>query len=570
MHRLTSLFVVSFIAAGLLVGCTPPRPAGPESAPPPAPSAPQRTLVIAVREEPPSIAVKALVDFSGSLRRPNYLFNATLDWRNERGVSQPYLAEALPQLNTSTWQVFPDGRMETSYRLRPNLTWHDGAPLTGEDFAFAWRVYSNPEYGLARAAPLSLISDIVAPDAGSVVIRWQRTYPDALGLDEEFQPLPRHILASRLQELDAASFIALPFWTSGFVGAGAFRVTGWSPGAFITGEAFPGYALGRPKIDKIEVRFIRDPQTAVANLLADAVHFVTDPILSVSEGQTLEQQWAQNRAGTVLYAPVTLRTSLFQLRPEVVEHPALLDVRVRRAVVHGFDRNTAVEVLEAGKGTPTDTMTHPREVYYPEIERAIQKYPYDPRRAQAVMEEAGYAKGSAGFFVAQDGQPIRFSVASSSGTRNESEVTTYVDALRRAGFDATQKVVSAAEIDDPQFRALLPGLQVRGGANEHRRYVSEQIPRADNRWRGDNRGGWSNPEYDRLTQAHLTTLDPAEQVRLLAEMERILTTEVPLVPNYFSAYTVPHVAALRGPVAREVPRSSDNAFMYVHQWEWRS
>src|SRR5437762_1710342 len=83
------------------------------------------------------------------------------------------------------------------------------------------------------------------------------------------------------------------------------------------------------------------------------------------------------RACVVLYSPVTLRQTLFQLRPDVVETPALLDVRARRAIAHGFDRAAAVDFLEAGKGTVTDTFTHPREVYYPEIERVIEKHPYD-------------------------------------------------------------------------------------------------------------------------------------------------------------------------------------------------
>jgi ABC-type transport system substrate-binding protein len=49
-----------------------------------------------------------------------------------------------------TWRVFPDGRMETTFRLRANLTWHDGEPLSGADFVFAWRVYTNPDLGTAR------------------------------------------------------------------------------------------------------------------------------------------------------------------------------------------------------------------------------------------------------------------------------------------------------------------------------------------------------------------------------------------------------------------------------------
>ena len=54
--------------------------------------------------------------------------------------------------------------METTYRLRPNLTWHDGAPLTAEDFVFSWRVYANPDLGLSSHAPIPAISEVTAID----------------------------------------------------------------------------------------------------------------------------------------------------------------------------------------------------------------------------------------------------------------------------------------------------------------------------------------------------------------------------------------------------------------------
>jgi len=573
MRNVVPPLMLCVAAVLALAACGPaaPAPSAREAGGQAAPTAPQRTLVLAIRAEPPNIAAKHIVDFSGSLRRPAHLFNATLEFIDERAIPQAYLAEALPQLNTDTWRVFPDGRMETTYKLKPNLTWHDGTPLTAEDFVFAWRVYATPAFGVGTSPPTGLMDEVAAPDPRTVVIRWRALYPDAVSLDRHGQPLPRHILGERFRDLDdPVAFTGLPFWTSEYVGLGPYRMTGWEPGAFITGEAFQGYVFGRPKIDKIELRFISDPQTAVANILAEAVHFATDPILSITEGQVLEQRWAQNQGGTVLYSAAAFRTSLFQLRPEHVEHPALLDVRVRRAVAHGIDRATAVEVLTAGKGFPTDTMTSPREAFYAEIARVIQTYPYDPRRAQQLMEGAGFNKGADGFFVGPDGRPVRFSVASSSGSRNESEVATYADGLKRAGFDATQRIVTAAQINDPQLRALLPGMQVRGGQNEHRRYASAEIPGPENRWFGDNRGGWSNAEYDRLNEAFLNALDRSERVRLIAEMERILTTEVPLIPNYFDVYTTPHVALLRGPVARDGLVDWDNPFMYVHKWEWRS
>ena len=535
-------------------------------------AASQRTLVIAYRAELPSLAAKPLVSFSAALNPALFLFNANLDYADERGVPHPWLAEALPQLNTDTWRVFPDGRMETSYHLRPNLTWHDGTPLSAEDFVFAWRVYATPQLGVATSPPIGLMDEVEAPDDRTLVIRWRQVYPDAIALTDAtrtgFQALPRHILQDPFQEMDPVAFAGLDFWTSEYVGLGPYRLERWEPGAFIAARAFDGYVLGKPRIERIELRFIPDPQTAVANLLAGEAHYVGDFILSVTEGETLEQEFPQRGGGTVLYSPVSLRSSVFQMRPDAVETPALLDVRVRRAIAFGIDAATAVEVLTSNKGIRTGTLTSPLVPFYPEIDRAIRKYAYDPRQAQQLMEEAGFVKGGDGFFASRDGQPVRFSMATSAGVKNESEAATYVDSLRRAGFEASQRVLPAAQIGDPEQRALLPGLQIRGGGSELVNYTSEQIPRATNRWRGENRGGWSNAEYDRLFDLYTSTLAEPERLQHIAQMERVLTEELPIIPHFFGAEANAHVAGLHGPIARQTPNTS-GTFLHVHTWEWR-
>jgi peptide/nickel transport system substrate-binding protein len=559
-----------------LSACTPAGPSAgrsPDTAGRGESAASQRVLVIAVRGELPTLAVKPLVQFSGALNPPLYLFNAMLDYTDEQDVTQPMLAEALPELNTDTWRVFPDGRMETTYRLKPNLTWHDGTPLSAEDFVFGYQVYATPQFGSATSPPIGLMEEVVAPDERTVTIRWRQPYPEAAvlsqGTDIGLQALPRHILQEPFRSLDPLAFTGHPFWTSEYVGLGPYRVERWEPGAFIAARAFEGYVLGSPNIGRIELRIIPDPQTAVANLLAGETHFVGDFILSVTDGLTLEQQFPQRGGGAVLYSPVTLRSGVVQLRPEVVETPALLDYRVRRAVASGLDLITAVEVLTAGKSLPSHTLTHPKVPYYPEIERVILKHEYDPRRVQALMEESGYSKGPDGIFIGRDGQPVRFSVASSAGAKNEQEAATYVDSLRRAGFDANQRILPAAQIADPETRSLLPGLQIRGGGDRHVVYTSEQIARPENRWRGDNRGGWSNPAYDQTFAAYSTTLAREARIQQLAQLERILTEEVPVIPLFLNAETNAHVGALEGPVARHIPDSA-GTFLHVHRWQWRS
>src|SRR5581483_8074124 len=229
-----SMFAIGMLLAAIGVACgSPSAPAGQRMSGdrPEGSSGPQPTVVFAVRGEPPSVAARPVASFSGLLTPPNDLFNAELDYRDEREAPHPYLAEALPELNTDSWKVFPDGTMETAYKLKPNLTWHDGQPLLAEDFAFAYRVYATPDLGQSSSAPIGQIQAVDAPDAQTVVIRWNQLYADAAVLEDGFPALPSHLLADPFRTLEPEAFTALPYWSTDYVGLGPYRVTAWEPGA---------------------------------------------------------------------------------------------------------------------------------------------------------------------------------------------------------------------------------------------------------------------------------------------------------------------------------------------------
>ena len=181
----------------LLAACTavPSQPPSP-AAQPPAPGSAGRTLVLAVGIEPPMLISRPFQPPGQIIATAHNLVNATLAKLDEAGFPHPHLAEALPQVGADSWQVTPDGRMATTYRLRPNLVWHDGGPLSSSDFVFSWRVYSTPALGVASSTPFGRMEEVSAPDERTVAISWRRLYPEAGNLALDFPPLPRHILES--------------------------------------------------------------------------------------------------------------------------------------------------------------------------------------------------------------------------------------------------------------------------------------------------------------------------------------------------------------------------------------
>lgn len=572
------LFRMLGLIALAVVACAPTGPRSAERGPraqETTSGAPQRTMVLAIRGEAPTLASKALIGFSGALRDLQPVFNADLNGTDERGAPFPYLAEGLPRVDTDDWRVFPDGRMETTYRLKPNLTWHDGAPLTSDDFVFAWRVYATPELGASRSLPIRSIQEIVPQDPRTFVIRWKELYAEAAELGARattsgLPPLPRHILQRDFENLDPVEFPNLPFWSNEYVGAGPYRLTRWEPGTFIEGEAFEGHVLGRPKIDRLRALFIPDPNTALANLLAGEVHYVGQYVLAPDHAETLEREWATTRGGTVLYAPTGFRRGVVQMRPEIVDPPALLDVRVRRAIAHALDKAVASEVLHGGKGLIADAFISPLLPFYQEIDRAIVKYPYDPRQTEQLMAAAGFTRGADGFFVGRDGSPVQVGLWSSSGTKNEQENTVIVDNLRVAGINARSHILPAAQSREAEIYTQRPGVLVWGGGGDIvglESFTTEQAAGPHNRWRGDNYGAWSNPTYDRAFVEFNQTLRPSDRIRVMAELNRILTEELPWIPYWYQPIVTAHLAAVKGPVARQT-QDSAGGILRIHEWEW--
>jgi peptide/nickel transport system substrate-binding protein len=109
-----------------------------------------------------------------------------------------------------------------------------------------------------------------------------------------------------------------------------------------------------------------------------------------------------------------------------------------------------------------------------------------------------------------------------------------------------------------------------GGATEDRLdfLSSAAIPTQANRFQGNNRGGWSNPEYDRLWEAFNATLDRAERNRQVIQMLKLVSEEVPAIPIYFNFAPTAHLSTLTGP--QQGARVPDPLVSWnIHEWAWK-
>src|SRR5439155_5836898 len=221
----------------------------------------------------------------------------------------------------------------------------------------------------------------------------------------DLSPLPHHLLGALYEAGDKQAFSNLPYWTQEFVGLGPYRIREWIPGSHITALAGDDYFLGRPKIDEIVFRYFTDVPPLVAAALAGEIDVIPVGALKAEEAVTLKRAWESSGAGTVVISLNGLRVLYFQYRDP--NAPWVRDARVRRALVHMQDRQTLVETLKGGLTTVGDTLPAPDDPLYRLVEqRGLARYPYDSRRADALMAEAGWSRGPGGAYQNATGQPF--------------------------------------------------------------------------------------------------------------------------------------------------------------------
>ncbi len=502
------------------------------------------------------------------LTAPKRIFNGTVATIDETGTPHPYVVESLPVLDSDSWRVFPDGRMETIYRLRPGLRWHDGTLATAEDFRFSWRVYTKPEYGFGTP-PFHAIEEVATLDERTVIIRWKQPYVEAGSLsatNDELPILPAHILREPFEQLDADTFVNLSFWTRDYVGLGPYRLVRWEPGGFLEGLAFDGHILGRANIERIKIMFIGDGNTVLANLLSGEVQIATDNAIGLPQIEVLKRE---ARDLSLLPAAGSWRLTYFQLRPEYASPRAILDPRLRKALAYAWDRETLNEGVYFGMYVPADTMIVSNSRFGKAMEDGAIKYPYDRRRSEQLMNEAGFSRGSDGFYTGPPEGRFTAELKASAGPADTEAATVMASLWRQEGFDVVELMLPTAQAQVAEISATFPSMLTRTtfeGLTTLVAFNTAGIPRPENRWNGPNRGGWSSAEYDRLGEVFKTTLDDQIRSELVSQMMRVFTEELPVLPGFFLNRPIPYPTALLGP--KDVPGESNFAFN-IHEWVFR-
>src|SRR5579871_3647608 len=162
----TRCCLVGIALTGLIACSAAPAPTAQGTAPPAAPtaSALPRRVTAAILSNPATLNRNSLASDGGEgLDTVFDALHSGLTIADDQGSLLPLLAEAAPSLENGLWKVFPDGRMETTWKIRPNAVWHDGSPFTSDDIAFTVQVHQDADLPVAPDRTARLIDSVATP-----------------------------------------------------------------------------------------------------------------------------------------------------------------------------------------------------------------------------------------------------------------------------------------------------------------------------------------------------------------------------------------------------------------------
>lgn len=560
MRKATWLFLAGAL---LLAACGPAAaPSGPGAPIDAGASRAAKSLTIALEGEPEYLLMANLGGGGGTgqislnLRLAVHQQLATYD---DRGELHPQLATELPVQGRGSWVVRPDGTMQTTYRLHRNVTWHDGTPLTARDFVFGWRVSADPELPLAGRGPSGDIVRIDIPDDYTLVLEWNKPYPFANALvDDTLGPLPTHLLEA-IYRTDKERFAQLPYWKGEFVGVGPYRVTEWEAGSHLVMQAYDGFYRGRAKIDTLTFRFISSAPTVVANLLAGAVDGQIPRAIDFAQAIFVQREW--ERAGlkpTTVVQPTHFRYAAVKFNGPNPRD--ILDVRVRRGLLHALDRTEMVQTLLEGQAPVSDTFITPDDPKWQWVREVSARYSYDPRQAEQLFTVAGWRRGADGGWVSSTGERLTIPVWTTGGQQNEQEIAIIADYWKAAGINAEQFVVPSAQTRDSRFRASYPAFSTTAiplrFENLLNIFYGPNCPTEENRFSGANNSCYQNAEMDGIVQSLRSAIDPTEQQRLYRSWVKLQTEDLPVLPLYFNIQVTLFRDGVTGVKGDTKPRTS--------------
>lgn len=412
------------------------------------------------------------------------------------------------------WEI-PDPQTYV-FHLRRGIHFHDGRLLTAKDVKWTLDTTRDGSLRTIKGATYKLVDRVEAPDDFTVVVH----------LTEPFAPL--------LWNLSEGAFGIVPYgsgkdFNRNPIGSGPFRFVSNDLDSQVVIERNHQYWGERPRVERIRFAVVPDATTRALELrkgsadLAAANSFPLDMVRALARERNVN---VQRHPGT------SLAYLAFNLRD-----PILKDVRVRQALAYAIDRQTILHYLLEDSGRLAASVLPPEHWAY---DADVAHYPYDPGKANALLDAAGYPRGKDG---------VRLHLVMKTSTVEDTRLLAAVlqQQLRQVGIALDIRSFEFATFYSDVIKGAfqLYSLRWLGYSNQDPDIFEDAFHSSSFAPKRANRGYYSNPELDRLVEEGRRTIDQQQRKRIYGEVQRILARDLPYIDLWYLDNVLVHSSRVR-------------------------
>jgi peptide/nickel transport system substrate-binding protein len=486
----------------------------------------------------------------------------------------PVLAAEVPTLQNGG--VAKDG-LSVTWKLKRNVQWHDGKPLTADDFVFTWEYAADPATTAISAGTYKDVARIEKLDAHTIKIvylkpnpAWFQTFGGTLCV------IPKHVF----EPFKGAKSREAPANLRP-VGTGPYRIVDFKPGDSIRAELNPNYHEANwPFFDRLELKGGGDAVSAARAVIQTGEY---DFAWNIQVEDDVLRRMEQGGKGRTDIAPAAgiehLLCNFADPWTEIdgeraspkSQHPFLTDPAVRQALALLIDRAAIQEQLYGRQGQPTANYLNAPSRF----RSTATRWEFSVDKANAVLEQAGWKRGGDGI-RAKDGKRLKMLYQTSINPVRQKTQAIVKQAAARAGVDMELKSVVASVYfgSDPgnpdttsKFYADLQmyAFNMTAGPEPQRfmdPFVSWEIASKANKWAGRNNTRWRNEEYDRAWKAAESEMDPIKRAGLFIRMNDLLTQHNVIVPMIWRA----NISAISNKLRSTDICGWDSSFWNLTHW----
>jgi peptide/nickel transport system substrate-binding protein len=416
------------------------------------------------------------------------------------------------------WSFSADS-LAITFRLRDDVLWHDGRPVTAEDVQYTWQLQTDEQVAWASRHLKDSIEDVEVVDARTVVFRFKHRSPDQLKDANDGVIVPKHIMETIPRE----SFSVADFGRNP-VGCGPFKLGRWESGQFIElvrNENY--YENGQPYLERVIFRIVPDMTTLVTQLKTGEI----DCLESIPTDVLPELRDKHPEIKIYSYPTRDMAFIAWNL-----ENPLLEDRDIRRALALAMNTREMITTLWNGMAEVLVGPMHPMLWAH---DPGLEALPYDPDRARDILQAHGWGDAEGDGIREKDGKPFELDMTTNKGIQYRADVMTMAQAyLRQIGVKVNPRILEwntfIGGVVSGDFDSTVLGWKVSTRADLTTFWRSTAVPP-----NGFNASRYHNAEVDSLIDRARRTLNVEDAKRLWSRCQRLIYEDQPI---FFLA--VPH------------------------------